>query len=343
MQMQSNKKIEWIDYTKAFACFLVALGHLLQSLTKAGIDNNAEVTSVINGVIYLFHMPLFMCLSGYLYSFKDSKFTTKEYFKFIGKKAVNLLIPYLIFYILYFVLNVAFSSSVNNAKTFDDLVGILNNPMPPYWFLYALLSIFIIVPLIEKVCKNNKNIVMLVLIIVKMASIFFKTKIYFIDIFASYAIYFYLGAFLDKTKMLNIRNSVIITLAYYVGAVLLIINNKNIDARIIEWIYILFAILGIYVHVNIFKNIKNSHILNTFKKYTFQIFLMHTIFAAAVRILLMKLGVQNYIIHFIIGIIVSIYIPVIISIIAEKTKILEFVFYPIKTINNIRITKKENN
>ena len=87
--MQEKNRIEWIDYTKAFACFLVVLGHLLQSLMKAGIDNNVDVTIVINSVIYLFHMPLFMCLSGYLYSLKDNKFTTKEYFKFIGKKAVN--------------------------------------------------------------------------------------------------------------------------------------------------------------------------------------------------------------------------------------------------------------
>ena len=45
---------------------------------------------------------------------------------------------------------------------------------------------------------------------------------------------------------------------------------------------------------------------------------MHTIFAAGVRILLCKLGITNYSIHFVLGLIASIYLPIIISIICEK-------------------------
>ena len=51
--MKSNKRIEWIDYLKAFACLLVVIGHLIQSLQKAGIDNYEGLTSFINYFIYL--------------------------------------------------------------------------------------------------------------------------------------------------------------------------------------------------------------------------------------------------------------------------------------------------
>ena len=62
-----KKRIEWVDYVKAFACFLVILGHLIQSLQKSGIDNHQNITDFINWFIYLFHMPLFMCMSGFLF------------------------------------------------------------------------------------------------------------------------------------------------------------------------------------------------------------------------------------------------------------------------------------
>ena len=64
--MQKTREV-WIDYTKMFACILVVLGHLLQGLNKANIEWNENLYSYINTFIYIFHMPLFMCLSGYLY------------------------------------------------------------------------------------------------------------------------------------------------------------------------------------------------------------------------------------------------------------------------------------
>lgn len=55
---------------------------------------------------------------------------------------------------------------------------------------------------------------------------------------------------------------------------------------------------------------------------------------------MLKLGIQNYIIHFIIGLLVSIYVPVLIGIICKKTKYLSFSFYPIKIIKEIKEKKK---
>lgn len=49
--MNENKRIVWVDYLKAFTCLLVVIGHLLQSLQKAGIPQNLQLT---NFIIYLF-------------------------------------------------------------------------------------------------------------------------------------------------------------------------------------------------------------------------------------------------------------------------------------------------
>ena len=125
------------------------------SLQECGVDNYKNITTYIIWFIYLFHMPLFMCLSGFLYLKNKKEFSWQNYKKFEVKKIINLMIPYIIFYLIFVGINIIFSNSVNTPRGMNEIIGIFNKPMAPYWFLYALMSIFLIVPLIEKICKNN--------------------------------------------------------------------------------------------------------------------------------------------------------------------------------------------
>ena len=66
---------------------------------------------------------------------------------------------------------------------------------------------------------------------------------------------------------------------------------------------------------------------------------MHTIFAAGIRILMYKIDIDNYYIHLIVGLIFSIYLPVVVAIISNKIKYTNIVFFPIKTVEEIRKEK----
>lgn len=336
----SKKRIEWVDYLKAFACFLVVMGHLIQSLQKANIDNYTNITSFINWFIYLFHMPLFMCISGFLYCKTKKEFTWESYKEFEINKIINLLIPYVTFYLTFIGINMMFSSSVNNVRGLNDLLGILNNPMPPFWFLYALLSIFIVIPIIELIFKNNKKTTFVFWAILKIISIFIKTNIYFIDAIMSYSIYFYFGTFINEKskfeKKKNISINIFCIIIYIIMSIIYYRHNKYITSFYINLMNIIFAISGIYICINIFRTIEPSKFLDTFKNYTFQIYLTHTIFAAGIRIVLLKIGITNYFIQFSIGLIVSIYVPVIMSIISKKIMYTEIFFYPTKTIKELK-------
>lgn len=71
-------------------------------------------------------------------------------------------------------------------------------------------------------------------------------------------------------------------------------------------------------------------------KYTMPIFLMHTLFTAPVRIVLMKMGLTNSIIQIVLGLIISFIGPICAAIVLEKTKYLEFVIYPNKVIKLLK-------
>lgn len=68
-------------------------------------------------------------------------------------------------------------------------------------------------------------------------------------------------------------------------------------------------------------------------KYTMPIFLMHTLFAAPLRSILMKVGIENAVIHVVLGLGISFVGPIIAAWIMKKTKWLEFFLYPNQFLN----------
>ena len=337
-----NGRIVWIDNTKAFACLLVVIGHLLQSLTKANIDPIVGCTHFIDYFIYLFHMPLFIALSGYLYGLREYRFDKNKYVEFIKKKTINYIIPYLTFYLVYLTINILLSSSVNSPKGINELVGIINNPMSPYWFLYALISLNIFIPKIEKIFKYDRRKVFIVLLVLKVLTCLVNVPVYLIRIFMEYGIYFYFGVFLSKKGFIKSKKiGIFMIIGFTVFAIVnYIISSQYSYNNLLSLLFHLaFGISGTYMVMNLFENLDNIDLFKSFKKYIFQIFLLHTIFAAGIRIVLLKLGIENYIIHIIFGMIFSIYLPVLVSIICEKMIYPNFFFYPLKTLEEIRKRK----
>ena len=82
-----RQDIVWMDWAKAIGISLVVVCHIYQ-ITDNGYH---PVLQEIWNVIYLFHMPLFFMLSGYMY--KESR-----NFK---KILLTLIVPYLVYQLLF--------------------------------------------------------------------------------------------------------------------------------------------------------------------------------------------------------------------------------------------------
>lgn len=76
------QRVNWIDWSKVFAIYLVALGHLLNENGMEGYMHN---------FIYLFHMPFFFFISGYLFKIKEDNFRP-----FLKQSFKSLIIPYIL-------------------------------------------------------------------------------------------------------------------------------------------------------------------------------------------------------------------------------------------------------
>lgn len=70
-------------------------------------------------------------------------------------------------------------------------------------------------------------------------------------------------------------------------------------------------------------------------KYTMPIFLMHTLSAAPLRSVLMKVGIENAVVHVVLGLGISFAGPITAAWIMKKMKWLEFFLYPNKFIRKV--------
>lgn len=120
-------------------------------------------------------------------------------------------------------------------------------------------------------------------------------------------------------------------LLFVIGS-LVFVNNGN------RWIYFLMSVISVIGFILVFsRSNKSNYVLGFFSKYTKPIFLMHTLFAASLRIVLVKVGITSWLVHILLGISISIFAPIVSEIIMEKTIWLEFFVNPWK----ILLKKKE--
>ena len=83
--MATRNRIIYLDIVKLFTIYLVIMGHVIAMMT-----NGLIVGEKLNSLIYSFHMPLFMLLSGF---FVSSKSEDIPIINIVTKKAKQLLLP----------------------------------------------------------------------------------------------------------------------------------------------------------------------------------------------------------------------------------------------------------
>ena len=112
-------RIPFFDNARAILIFLVVFGHMIQPFAS-----DSHLINSLYAIIYIFHMPMFILLAGFF-----AKGSGKP--RYILKLAKNLLLPYLIFQLLYTGLYFILGRE-------EWYKGILH----PQWAMWFLLSLF---------------------------------------------------------------------------------------------------------------------------------------------------------------------------------------------------------
>lgn len=207
--MDYNKRNYFLDNLKVVLIFLVVLGHV--------IEHYIEGSYILKGTylfVYIFHMPLFVCISGYL---------SKNVDKCSRTAIKNLLIPYVVFNMIWY-----FAVYIGTGEFMFTLIY-------PGWTLWYLLSLFlwrISLKYLIKV-KHILSISILLSLFIGYLSIgetflsFFRT--------INFLPFFLIGYFLSEDNI-NLRKKPsriisIIVIIIYMGATLYVAKNNLLDYR----------------------------------------------------------------------------------------------------------------
>lgn len=330
----------WLDYSRAVACFLVAMGHLFMSFIDSGIIKDNIYMHFFIQTIYYFHVYIFFFCSGYLYQKTFIKcvdirtFITKKW-----RRILDIFVPYLFFTAVTYYIKILLSESVNTEVTSSFFEVMFKTPINQMWFLYALVIISIVTPVIKS--NNGLFILFIIALGVKVLNmlipITLATPLSYL--FAN-EIWFVLGM-VWKYKDINLKTCYIVIVNCAFVLLAMIEFRWNSDSK---WLGCVLTILGVVGVIEGTKWLAKTYarrfkILEYLAKYMFPIYLLHTICAAGIRIVLLKLGITHFIVHFFLGVIFSFIIPIICAIVMEKSIYMNIVMYPVNTVKMIRERK----
>lgn len=303
------KREEWIDIAKIIACILVTLGHLYQSFVASNIVQNSTLYIWFIDTIYYFHVPIFFICSGYLHGKKNINNLT-VWLSYINKKVKAVVFPYMIFTLVTFLLKTLLSSSVNNEINQSLINVVFLNPLSPYWYLYTLFFCYLLVIPINR--KFNFYYLILTfcmktLIIITPENIGLP---FLVESLMNFSFWFSLGTVLRPVYISKIffKYPKISFLFFIVSSYS--ISYYSLNNNIISFI---MGIIGCWLVLFYAYKKSNQNLMNLklLSKYTFVIFLTHTLFASSIRIVLMKLNIYNIYIHIIFGLLSSFLVPII--------------------------------
>ncbi|MGN0201475.1 MAG: acyltransferase [Candidatus Cryptobacteroides sp.] len=146
----------WLDYLRVAACFLVMLTHSCEPFYLGGEGtlvltcSDAVWVSVLN-VLSRSAVVLFIIASSYLQF--PLHYSTAEFFR---RRASRILLPFLFWTLVYALV---WGSPVQN---FKDLVWNFNYAAGHLWFVYMLIGLYLVMPLLspwaEKVGKRELQV-----------------------------------------------------------------------------------------------------------------------------------------------------------------------------------------
>lgn len=284
-------------------------------------------------------MPLFFAISGFLYGYKELKSMGKPQ-KLIRKKLISLGIPYVVFSDIYICFNIVMQNFVqtNTDTNIKNLVTLLWNPVAQYWFIWVLLFYFIIVACYGNTYAKLKILTAIGAVVSLTENLLMNGLNTAYHNGLAYFFYFTFAAMIgynfrkkkNKELCANIGTAVILLVT---GSIFVFFACQKTFLETFLLRATLLRVLGIVAFsasvICLTRVAIIKRVLMTIGKYSWYIFLLHSYFLCAARVVLKKvLPLGNQWIEVLVGMTVSVGGCMLIGLISKKFLLLDYLFYP---------------
>lgn len=315
MNSQKNR-INWLLILQGWAMLWVVIGH-----APLGAPGDGPAwENLLYRIAYSFHMPLFMCVSGWLFwrtRLLPEGARRWRYGRLVADKSLRLLLPGLVFSIVAFAVKNAFPGEVGRAAGlgFSDILHAYlypyDNPLRELWFIATLFGFFLMAPLWRILLEKNWIIILSAITLTLLHFFHPGTGLLCIDKLCEYAVWFFLGLVLSRTEAVERLCEPHPGWALLAGAALYAAGLWT-DGFLVTLGGIVFS-FALALTLDRFV----PRIFFSFRNYTYQIFLMGIFAQVAVKILYRHLALPYFPV-WALCVAAGIYIPVVIAIVIRK-------------------------
>lgn len=289
MVIKMNKRQVYYDVLKIIACFAIVLIHVsVESWSSPTIDNYWLTNNFINSMVKCWSVPTFVVISGSLLLNKkdlDYKIILKKYIP----RIIICLVTWHFVYYFYSIRDFSIKGILNEVKNL--LTGYTYSHL---WYLYLLIGLYIVTPLLSKMLKNlnNKELKQLLFIgffitsfiptieLLTNVNLIKYIEPYRVLSFSYFIFYYILGYYLSKETIPKPKLILFISTILLIGISILanIVSIKTGTATTYSETY---NIIGILIVSSLFTIIKEKYkdkknkAINEIGKLTFGIYLIH--------------------------------------------------------------------
>lgn len=333
---QLGKRVGYLDSLKGFAILLVALGHICAGYMAAQMYPSARgVLTAIHKAIYMFHMPLFMTISGYV--FHVAYFTNDGDPKRdrIFRQTLNLIAVYFLFSLMLGLLKMAAARYTNSATTWKDILSIPVLSISPYWYLYVLVTLYLLFSAGRGwICRIRPAVLLPVMAFLSVLGQFIGTDVWFeLGRTLHYSFFFALGVVLHcQGKAFSVN--AIATVAFGVCACTLALGSwHGVDpAPAVPLVNLMLGFFFTLFFWGVFSKVRfiaKNRVLRLVGCYSLEIYVLHCIFSAGQRPVLQRLGVSSAFIGTVLNLICSVLLSVLLGFACKCLRIHELLFKPV--------------
>lgn len=186
MGQQMRKRYKEIDIIKGLAIAMVIMGHSI-IVYPINLCNIAPY-GFFHRFLSSAHMPLFFMISGFCFGFSNWK-------DYLVKKLRRIVLPYIVFSAVMIAVELLLGRFMNEPRDLkSSVIGMLTGES--YWFLYTLMIIFLVFPLIRKAFENRVIGLIAIAAIGALSLIGFIPEICNLKNAVKYLFYFAIGYYL---------------------------------------------------------------------------------------------------------------------------------------------------
>lgn len=196
----NKKRLVWVDSLKGWLMLLVVMGHAIQYCMN---DGECDFNYFWN-LIYSFHMPAFMALSGFVNYRANTPPRYDSYITLCKRRTRQLLVPFFLWSVIKWLIDGSFC--------LVELVHITFSSGGFFWFLWALWVIsiiFILGNMLSKFLDIKQQItdvaIMLALIMVMVLG---DVRIFGFQYISYYFVFYIIGYYCNKYNKLFITNNI---------------------------------------------------------------------------------------------------------------------------------------